>query len=143
MPFSHHRYYPLSLSQLCGPTLETLRNDFEKTEVKLKELTESQPDHVVSIINNVLEFKQRGWQAAPLPEGFVNPYADGNFPVDDFDVGAAAAYEPNSYYTGYGYSGAAQYGYPAQYDFGECGDDANNEVVDAFEDFLRASGQTR
>ena len=110
--------------------------------MKLKELTESQPDHVVGIINNVLEFKQRGWRSAPLPEGFVNPYADGNFQPEEVDVGAAG-FDPDSYYAGYGYPGSAEYGFPAQYDFGECGDDANNEVVDAFEDFLRASGQTR
>lgn len=129
--------------QLCGPTLESLRNDFEKTEVKLKELIESQPEHVVAVIKNVLEFKQRGWRSAPLPEGFVNPYANGNFPPEEQDFGGAAAFEPESmYYPPYaGYS--ADYGYPAQYDFGECGDDANDEVVDAFEDFLRASGQTR
>jgi hypothetical protein len=124
--------------QLCGPTLESLSTDFEKTEVKLKELSKSQPEHVASIINNVLEFKQRGWRSAPLPEGFVNPYAEGNFHPEEADFAGATAYDP--YYSQYGYPVDGGYGY-AQYDFGECGDDANNEVVDAFEDFLRASGQ--
>lgn len=111
--------------------------------MKLKELSESQPENVAAVIKNVLEFKQRGWRSAPLPEGFVNPYADGNFPPEEPEFGGAVGFGPDSTYYPPSYSYPTDYGYPAQYDFGECGDDANDEVVDAFEDFLRASGQTR
>ena len=121
---------------MCGPTLESLRNDFEKTESKLKELSETQSEHIAALIQNVLEFKERGWRPPPLPEGFVNPYANEHFPTADAASGFDAYYPPS-------YAYQEDYGYPAQYDFGECGDDANDEVVDAFEHFLRTSGQTR
>ena len=103
-------------------------------------MSESQPEHVAAVIKNVLEFKDRGWQAAPLPADFVNPYANGNLPPDDLDAGAAG-FDPNAYYPDFGYPSVGDYEYTGQYDFGECGDDADHEVVGAFEEFLKSSGQ--
>lgn len=125
------------LFQLCGPTLERRGGKFEPIVEKLKEVKEKQPESVQAVVQNVLAYRERGYKDAPLPAGFYNPYAEGNIPPEDH--GAVGFNDP------YGAppfdSGLPNYGGYGNYDFGNVEDEQNEDVIDAFEEFLRHSGQ--
>lgn len=136
---------------MCGPSLEAKSVKFEPIVQKLKELQEStQSETTKETIKSVLEYRERGWKSAPLPANFYNPYAEGNIPPEDA-FGAAGFdedqyhYYPPQVYGGNENGGNYGQGYPpgAGYDFGDCEDEQNVDVIDAFEEFLRTSGQTK
>lgn len=88
-----------------------------------------------------MELIGRSWQPPPPPAGLYNPYASGatEEPLPE-------EYE-RTYHDGTYYNGSSDYGYSSysgipSYDFGN-GDEADSEVVDAYEEFLRASGQLK
>lgn len=136
---------------MCGPSLEAKSVKFQSIVDKLKEVQEiTKVDSTKDIINSVLEYRDRGWKAAPLPADFYNPYAEGNIPPEDAFLAAAGGYDGDSYpyYPVDGY--AVEAGDPnayfngaAGYDFGNLDDEQNVDVIDAFEEFLRSSGQTK
>lgn len=93
----------------------------------------------VNVITNVLEMRGRGWKAPPPPAGLFNPYLPENM-APEAAIGGDYYEETNGYYP---YDPSYNNGYDdyGGYDFGDCGDAENSDVVDAFEQFLASSGQ--
>lgn len=133
---------------MCGPSLEAKSVKFQSIIEKLKEVEGmTKVDSTKEIIKSVLEYRDRGWKSAPLPADFYNPYAEGNIPPEDpyagMYEGEQYPYYPNE---GYGMEAVdpnAYFNGAAGYDFGNDGDEQNVDVIDAFEEFLKASGQTK
>ncbi|KAI1306519.1 Polyadenylate-binding protein-interacting protein 1 [Halotydeus destructor] len=138
--------------KLAGPGMEKFaqqsgRKDVQEIFIKLQNHRDTERNSTIKdYITNLIEYKERGWQGVPLPANFYNPYAQEN-------IAAAAVggdsfldiwYPPQSYqqehHQEHQQHQQAAYGYPS-YDFGPCGDEQDNDVVDAFEEFLRNSGQ--
>ncbi|XP_053202032.1 polyadenylate-binding protein-interacting protein 1-like isoform X2 [Panonychus citri] len=87
-------------------------------------------DSLKNVINNVVEFRANNWKTPSLPSNIVNPYATGaNNPYNDYNP------QSNNHHH------YQNYGHNPSYDFGPCGDEGDQDVCDAFEEFLRDSGQ--
>lgn len=133
-----------SVFQLCGQTLESSRKEqFNKIISLLKEVASGVDSSTSNAVTQLMELIGRSWKAPPLPAGLNNPYASGiveeplpeeyerMYHHDEMHGGL------NGFNNGFAYSGYS--GIPT-YDFGN-GDEDNSEVVDAYEEFLRSSGQ--
>ena len=133
---------------MCGPALQTKGISIQPIIESLKVLEGTvDAESTREIIKATLEYRDREWNTAPLPANFYNPYAEGNIPPEDHVE--AAGFDPYGY--GYGpYVGGEENGggegyyqdYSHGYDFGNCEDEQNDDVIGAFEEFLRTSGQT-
>jgi hypothetical protein len=129
------------LLKLCGPNLDTHYSrfpgqTFQKIMDRIQKLSETSTEtSIVNIATSVIELRDRKWQPAPPPAGLFNPYAQGA----QGDGIPESAYQQFPHYSGGG--GGGGYGAPMSYDFGPCGDEQDTDVCDAFEEFLKASGQ--
>lgn len=121
---------------MCGRKLESSRPEqFKEIVGRLKQIAQDADSSISNAVNALVELIERSWQPPPpAPPLLNNPYASGvveePFPEE---------YERTFHddYNGYGSYSAYQMPY---YDFGN-GDEQNSEVADAFEEFLRTSGQ--
>lgn len=106
---------------------------------ELKELGNKpdQENSVKNLINCIIELYKNNWETPQSSTPLYNPYAKGNnlnnqmnqmnqMNQIDYDL---ANYDEQVY---------DEFG---GYDFGPCGDENNEDVCDAFEEFLKASGQ--
>ncbi|CAG2170840.1 unnamed protein product, partial [Oppiella nova] len=91
--------------------------------------------YVKELVHNILDMQKRGW-TANMPSvtntPLVNPYLNTN-------LAEKSAANSTDYYEEYNYSDEEDF--QASYDFGQCGDEDDSEVCDAFEEFLKNSGQ--
>ncbi|RWS31312.1 Polyadenylate-binding protein-interacting protein 1-like protein [Leptotrombidium deliense] len=118
--------------KLCGPTLDQHLKGTSKVDSIMQRLqTIVNDDGRVStckdLVTNVIELRNNEWKTAPVTSMAVNPYAAG----DGVDI-AFGDYLGNE--------GDHTSPTPAYY-FGPCGDEQDTDVCEAFDEFLRASGQ--
>lgn len=105
----------------------------------MQEVANGAETSITTTVNQLVELIARSWQPPPPPAGLYNPYASGNT-EDPLPEEYERTYFEDTYYNGdLGYS---DYSGMPSYDFGN-GDEANSEVVDAYEEFLRSSGQMK
>ena len=100
----------------------------ELTELASKSDTENS---VKNLINNTVELYKNNWETPQATTPIFNPYAKGQ--QNSAAMGRAVC--PAEFVDNY--DQALELGY----DFGPCGDEKNEDVCDAFEEFLKASGQ--
>lgn len=100
----------------------------ELTELAGKSDTENS---VKNLINNTVELYKNNWETPQATTPIFNPYAKGAQ-----NSGARMAYGQAADFVD-NYDQTLELGY----DFGPCGDEKNEDVCDAFEEFLKASGQ--
>ena len=145
---------------MCGQLLERhfserksddVKRVMDRMEVCINEKDINQ--YMKELMTNIVEMQKRGWTASmPASDNasnhVVNPYLDAtpesnwgdyteeynNYSDDDeFQlarfVPTITLFKSNRLYL--------------RYDFGQCGDEEDTEVCDAFEEFLKNSGQTK
>jgi polyadenylate-binding protein-interacting protein 1 len=110
---------------------------FERIVDRLKKMLETEKNSsLINVITNVMELRGRGWKEPPRDPNLFNPYAQGasgdGLPDDHFFQPPMAQFPVS--YDANGFS---------SYDFGSCGDEQDTNVCDAFEEFLRTSGQLK
>ena len=115
--------------------------------------------YVKELMTNIIEMRKRNWTAnmpssATTSIPVVNPYA--NQPENNWNNGGENYEEYNNYSDEDDFLHQARYDMitttllsltiqfvtQISYDFGQCGDEDDNEVCEAFEEFLKNSGQT-
>ena len=107
----------------------------------MKEVAHGADSSISNAVTQLMELIGRSWQAPPPPAGLNNPYASGvtedPLPEEYERMCHDAMYGGMNGFNDFAYSS-----YPGipTYDFGN-GDEDNSEVVDAYEEFLRSSGQ--
>jgi hypothetical protein len=117
--------------KLCGSNLdEYFKNKgspaFDQIMERLSTFVSNQTSkNTKDLISSVIELRERGWKSILSPMTNVyNPYAGGPNSSAPDDAGLPP-FDP---------------AFPS-YDFGPCGDEQDNDVCEAFEEFLKASGQ--
>ena len=85
---------------------------------------------VKNLISNTVELYKNNWETPQATTPIFNPYAKGNQNSAAMCASHAPEFVDN-------YDQSLELGY----DFGPCGDEKNEDVCDAFEEFLKASGQ--
>jgi hypothetical protein len=129
--------------KLCGSTLESYYA--EKKTGEMSRIMEGMKGclnnsdisvYVKELISNIIEMQKRGWTASLIPAATpaVNPYLNTNYAENSVNTG--------DYYEDYN-SYSDEEDFQASYDFGQCGDEEDFEVCEAFEQFLKNSGQTK
>ncbi|XP_054161660.1 polyadenylate-binding protein-interacting protein 1-like [Oppia nitens] len=89
--------------------------------------------YIKELVTNIIEMQKRGWTAnMPSAAPIHNPYLNMNFVEQNAPQ--------NNYHEEDNYSDFEE-NYQTRYDFGQCGDEDNTEICDAFDEFLKHSGQ--
>ncbi|XP_015790489.1 polyadenylate-binding protein-interacting protein 1 [Tetranychus urticae] len=130
-----------NILKLCGTHLEDYLKKNQSDQMdnifdRLKGISSRSQvsDSLKNVINNVVEFRANNWKTPASSSSIVNPYASGaNNPYNDY-----SSSNINHHYQSYG-----QNDHHPSYDFGPCGDEGDQDVCDAFEEFLRDSGQLK
>ena len=131
--------------QLCGKHLaEFLTNNgsLQVVDSLIDELTElagkaDTENSVKNLINNTVGLYKNNWETPQATTPIFNPYAKGA--QNSGARPAMGRVNPDSQAGEFvdNYDQTLELGY----DFGPCGDEKNEDVCDAFEEFLKASGQ--
>lgn len=130
--------------KLCGSNLENYYKNERKSddmELVMEQMKASLNNtdisvYVKELITNIIEMQSRGWTASLIPTTpIVNPYLNTNYTENNTT-------NPTDFYEEYNsYSDEEEF--QTSYDFGHCGDEEDNEVCEAFEEFLKNSGQSK
>lgn len=131
--------------KLCGSNLENYYKNEKKTEDMNRVMEEMKgclnntdiSVYVKELITNIIDMQSRGWTASLIPSATaaINPYLNTNY-TENNSTNAGDYYEEyNSY--------SDEEDFQTSYDFGQCGDEEDNEVCEAFEQFLKNSGQAK
>lgn len=101
----------------------------------MKEIVDKEEvdNSVKNLINSTIDLYKNNWETPQSLTPLFNPYAKGNFNQSNSFNNLNNEYD-NQFNQSYDNE-------QFNYDFGPCGDENNEDVCDAFEEFLRQSNQ--